>query len=143
MTSISDSIFFEIDEIDENVVILKFKKELDNMYLDATKEIKKYANSNDKSLLKIIKNKFPFLKNVKITKRIKKINSKEYVFQFLENPAYEKYNKNFTEEEKKIIYKYCVKKIRGTYKHAQSLKTGFCNLQIISEFLDKNTKRTL
>jgi hypothetical protein len=142
MTSISDNIFFELlDEniVDENVVMMKFKKTMYNMYSDANKYIKQYTDSNDKSLLKIIKNKFPFLKNLKITKRIKKIENKEYVYQFLENDAYEKYNENFTENEKKIIYKYCVKKIRGTFKHAQALKTGYCNLQIITGFSEENT----
>ena len=45
----------------------------------------------------------------------------------------------YTQSDRKIIIEYCIKKIRGLYKHAQSWKTGFCNRQIMTGFSEKNT----
>ena len=45
----------------------------------------------------------------------------------------------FSEDEINKIYKVCISKIRGLYKHAQALKTGFCNGQIINGFSEENT----
>jgi hypothetical protein len=37
------------------------------------------------------------------------------------------------------MYRYTIKKIKGIYKHAQALKTGYCNLKIIEGFTQPNT----
>lgn len=54
----------------------------------------------------------------------------------------------FTYEEKKLIIEYCVRKIRGIYKMAQSMKTGYCNSLIMNSISKRNitfaiTKNTL
>jgi aspartokinase len=83
--------------------------------------------------------KYPHLKNgPKLQKRSKKIAVKALVHEILGDPyIQEKYK--FSTEEKETIYKYCVKKIKGLYKHAQALKTGYCNLRIINGFSEPNT----
>ena len=46
---------------------------------------------------------------------------------------------NELEDEIKEIYKYVICKITGLYKHAQALKTGYCNREIINAFSEPNT----
>ena len=49
------------------------------------------------------------------------------------------FKEKFCQNEQLVIYDYCIKKIRGLYKHAQALKTGYCNLAIINSFSEPDT----
>ena len=122
----------EMDTINEFIVIVK------EFYGNVDKDFKRYLDdSTNKNLLKCIYEKYPHLKRGPgLSKRTKKIEAKALVYEILERPEYaDKFNR----DQKKIIYKYCAKKIKGIYKHAQALKTGYCNLQIINGFSEENT----
>lgn len=122
----------KMETINEFIVIVK------EFYGNVDKDFKRYLDdSTNKNLLKCIYEKYPHLKRGPgLSKRTKKIEAKALVYEILERPEYaDKFNR----DQKKIIYKYCAKKIKGIYKHAQALKTGYCNLQIINGFSEENT----
>lgn len=135
--------FDYIDDIDiEQEVIARFIKLVIQYYKDVDDDFKKYLeNPKNIGLLKTIYRKYPHLsRGPKLTKRTKRIETKALVTEIIESELYkddEQYN--FNRDEKKIIIKYCVKKIKGIFKHAQALKTGYCNLLIINGFSEQNT----
>jgi len=142
---VSDETIFDFQQVeleneDDDVDITqdkisKFINMLNKMYSDVEKDFKE-----NPTLLKTINEKYPHLKGrQRLTKRTKKIVAKVYVHEFLEKPEYSKYLEGFTRSDKKKLYRYCIKKIKGIYKHAQALKTGYCNLQIINGFSEENT----
>jgi hypothetical protein len=121
----------------ENRIISKFRDVVKKFYLDVDSDIRQYTNNPSKKFLECVKNKYSHLKRCKrITRRTKKIEAKAYIMEILERPEI---IEQFTQNERDIIYTYCVKKIKGIFKHAQSLKTGYCNLQIINGFSEINT----
>jgi len=138
--SITDIQPVELENEDDDVDITQDKIKnvvnlIKKLYSDVDNDFKENPN-----LLKNIIEKYPHLKGrQRLTKRTKKIVAKVYVHEFLEKPEYSKYLEGFTRTDKKKIYKYCIKKIKGIYKHAQALKTGYCNLQIINGFSEENT----
>uniref|UniRef100_A0A6C0EKC3 Uncharacterized protein n=1 Tax=viral metagenome TaxID=1070528 RepID=A0A6C0EKC3_9ZZZZ len=119
-------------------LITKFNGMKDKYYSLVEEEFKKYIQEpNNKSLLKCLYIKYPYLKRSKrLNKRSKIIKEKAFISELLEDPYF---STQFTKEEKDNIYRYCILKIRGLYKHAQALKTGYCNGQIINAFSEENT----
>ena len=110
------------------------------IYLDVEIDFKKYLDNPQKDILTIVHKKYPHLKRQRLSKRTQKIEAKACICEILEKPEYSKYIEGIVSiHEKTLIYKYCIKKIKGVYKHAQALKTGYCNLQIINSFSEKNT----
>ena len=104
---------------------------------------------NNKISIQVFKHKhkiFPIRNNTKI-ETINKYHCKvhEFINKDDNNPI-GKYV--FTDEEQKLIIEYCVRKIKGVYKMAQSMKTGYCNSLIMNSISKKNitfaiTKNTL
>jgi hypothetical protein len=129
----------ETEEDNLNKLVRNFINVLKKINSDIEKDFKQYLDNPNHSLLKAINEKYPHLKRQRLTKRTRKIEAKAYIHEILENPEYSKYLENFTRQDKKNIYRYCIKKIRGVYKHAQALKTGYCNLQIINGLSEEKT----
>lgn len=128
------------DNLDEQEILEKFFKFMEDFETKLEKDFEIYWQNKDPKYLRVLKEKYPHLK------RSKKITKKDdfkppYVKELLE--IYDMVDANniriFNNDERKIIYKYCINKIRGLFKHAQALKTGYCNLQIISGFSEPNT----
>ena len=127
------------DIIDEEIVdiIKKINTETAKLYKKVESEFKKYADDpNNKELLKCLKNKYYYLRRFTISKRTNITNCKAYIYELFE---INDFKDKFSEDEINKIYKICISKIRGLYKHAQALKTGFCNGQIINGFSEENT----
>ena len=129
----------ETEEDNHNELVRNFINVLKKINSDIEKDFKQYLDNPSNSLLKAINEKYPYLKRQRLTKRTRKIEAKAYIHEILENPEYSKYLENFTRQDKKNIYRYCIKKIRGVYKHAQALKTGYCNLKIINGLSEEKT----
>ena len=93
----------------------------------------------------MFKKKYPYLSRLRISKKTKIAECKAYLAElFLMNCDLDKLDSSFekyviTDSEKKIICEYCISKIIGLFKHAQALKTGFCNSKIINGFSEENT----
>ena len=118
-------------------IIKKFNRTIFKLYKQVETEFKEYTNeSNNKDLLKCLKRKYNYLSRFKISKRTKITDCKAYIYELL---LLKDFKDRFSVEEIKTIYEYCISKIRGLYKHAQALKTGFCNGQIINGFSEENT----
>lgn len=134
------SVELEHEDDDDDVDITKdklnkFINGLNKMYSDVDKDFKENPNC-----LKFINEKYPHLNGrQRLTKRTKKIVAKVCIHELLEKSEYSKYLEGFNRTDKRKLYKYCIKKIKGIYKHAQALKTGYCNLQIINGFSEGNT----
>jgi len=118
----------------EDRAIIKFRDEM-NCYLEqAMKDFKHYIENPSKNLHKCLLDKYPYWKrdSNRLTKRKKTILSKPFIHEILQ---FKRDNESvFTDEEKTMICKYNIKKLCGIYKHAQALKTGYCNLKIINGF---------
>ena len=129
--------------------IHKFSHLVHVYYSAVNDEFNEYKNDpGKKGLLNCLKIKYPYLKRGKIGKRSDITKIKASIQELLESdlrPLENKddkqlsINESFTDEDRMVIMKYCINKIRGLYKHAQALKTGFCNGQIINSFSEKNT----
>jgi len=121
----------------ENRIISKFVDIENKFYSDVRSDFLQYLNNPTKQFLECFKDKYPFLKRCKrITSRTKTLEAKAYIMEILNRPEN---NEQFSLRDKQIIYNSGIKKIKGIYKHAQALKTGYCNLQIINGFSEKNT----
>ena len=127
----------EILEPETIEIIKKFSKQTKKLYEQVENEFNEYINEPNekkkKELLKCLKKKYNYLTRFNLSKRTKITNCKAYVYELF---FLEEFKENFTENEIKEIKKYCISKIRGLYKHAQALKTGFCNGQIINQFFN-------
>jgi hypothetical protein len=119
-------------------LIEKFNKKRYEYYDICKTEFKKYQSEpNNKDLLRCLSKKYIHLRRMgRLTKRSKINNAQAYIYELLDSKFFKDV---FSQEEKYDIYEYCINKIRGLYKHAQALKTGFCNLQIITGFSEHNT----
>tara|TARA_B110000858_G_scaffold187631_1_gene232153 strand:+ start:1458 stop:3920 length:2463 start_codon:yes stop_codon:yes gene_type:complete len=123
----------------EKPVLQKFRQRIKEKTIEVQKEFEKI--NGDKEKLKIFKKKYPNL-----TRRCKKsrnyINKKSKKIHFypLLKEWFEILKDEFS-EDKKTIYEYVVKKIKGIYKHAQSCKTGLCNQRIL--FMMKSEEKTI
>tara|TARA_B110000483_G_scaffold89326_1_gene110289 strand:- start:4658 stop:7060 length:2403 start_codon:yes stop_codon:yes gene_type:complete len=117
-------------------LIRKFNEDVRNYYQQVKTDCDDFTNNKDISEpQKCLKNKYPWLRDLRFTKRSDISKFKTTVKDLLNDD----YFKNYKIPEKNIIYEYCIVKIRGLYKHAQALKTGFCNGQLITGFSEKNT----
>ena len=124
-------------EVFDPEVVKKFNKIVEQIYKQVEQEFKDYSNNPyDKDLLKCLKKKYNYLNRFNISKRTKITNCKAYIYEmFLLKHSGEV----LSESEKDMICRYCIDKIKGLYKHAQALKTGYCNSQIINGFSEENT----
>lgn len=127
--------------------IEKYQKYLCEYKKEVIEDFKNVKNK--KTPLQVFKNKhklFPIRNNTK-EETINNYHCK--VHEFLDKDDNNPIGKfKFTDEEKKLIIEYCVRKIRGIYKMAQSMKTGYCNSLIMNSISKKNitfaiTKNTL
>ena len=112
-------------------IVDKFNTKVKNYYDKVKEEFEKYKDKPD--LLQCLKKKHSFLKPYRISKKTKIEECKGHVHELFE----QEYFSEFSENDKQIIYEYSILKIRGLYKHAQALKTGFCNGQISENFIKR------
>jgi len=116
----------------EMVTIQRFRVRTEEFWFQVQEEFQKYRR--DPGLLKEFKKKYTNLrrqsKNL-INKKSKNITFTPYIFEWFEILPDE-----FTEEEQQEIINYVSEKIQGIYKHAQSIKTGICNFNILNH-IDK------
>ena len=112
-------------------IVNKFNTKVKNYYDKVKEEFEKYKDKPD--LLQCLKKKHSFLKPYRISKKTKIEECKGHVHELFE----QEYFSEFSENDKQIIYEYSILKIRGLYKHAQALKTGFCNGQISENFIKR------
>lgn len=125
-----------LEEQEECELIDEFNKKLEQFYKEVEDDFNSYKTNPMKSMLSSFKQKYPFMKNSrKIQKNTDISKIKGTICTILRN----RYFNSFTMNQKRHILNYCVKKIRGVYKHVQSKKTGYCNLQITSGILEDNT----
>lgn len=119
-------------------IMFRFEKTRNEFYLTVERHFNEYKDKPvDKGKLNLLKVKYPHLKRLKkLTKRTDISKCKAFIYELLNH---ELITDLFTEDEKRIINQYCIRKIRGLYKHAQAWKTGICNKQIIISFSEKNT----
>ena len=122
-------------EKEEELAINKYREILNEYKENSIKDFKDYVNNSTKKNLDIYKKKYPHIKK-KIGKNTKlktilqsHVNIYEFI-QFINKN--ESINANFSDDEMKLIFTYHINKIQGIYKHAQALKTGYCNLKIMN-----------
>ena len=121
---------------DKQELIRKFQEDVCNYYKQVKTDYIDFKNNKDISEpAKCIKRKYPWLGALRFTK-LSVISDYKSRIKDLFN---DNYFKHYNAIEKNIIYKYCIGKISGLYKHAQALKTGFCNRQLITGFSERNT----
>jgi hypothetical protein len=126
----------EINEEYKQELIIKFNEDVNNYYEQVKTDCNEYINNQDiQEPVKNIKNKYTWLSKLRFTKRS---NISDFKAQ-LQDILSDNYFKHYEIIDKQIIYEYCIVKIRGLFKHAQALKTGFCNGQLITGFSEKNT----
>ena len=121
---------------DKQELIRKFHQDVRDYYKQVKNDYDDFTNNKDISHpVKCIKQKYDYLRNLNFTKR-----SDISIFKATIQDLFDdNYFKDYKTIDKNIIYEYCIVKIRGLYKHAQALKTGFCNGQLITGFSEKNT----
>lgn len=133
MTHITEDSDFEL--------VCRFNSDISEYYKNVSQEFVERSNdANARNKLKILCEQHQYLKKYG---RLRKDTKKEKFNKYCANILYllnhiafkDKYNK----QEKEFLVEYCIKKIRGLYKHAQSWKTGFCNMQIMKGFSELNT----
>lgn len=154
-----------ISSIDK-ICVQRMNAAVDEYYKKSIDEFNEYKQVPDnKALLKILKSKYPQFKQIKSNTKIDKlvtaylkeiINSKIFKEDIFPR-HFDEYNLCYTAavqsafyiKQTNVYYKYCIDKICGVYKHAQALKTGFCNKQILNAYSEPNsisvciTKNTL
>jgi len=150
----TDSVISEYFDFENNFdidIINRFDTDRAKFYENQLKDFEIYKKNPLSSKLKEYKLKYPHIRK-KLGKNTKLHTIKFFTISTIEffkitdrRPSNEM---KYSEEEKKIIIKYLIKKIRGIYKHAQAFKTGICNIHIMNG-ISKNqltlaiTKNTL
>ena len=125
-----------LEEQEEYELIEDFNGKLELFYKKVHQDFNLYKTNPVKNMLSSFKNKYKFTKkSKKIRKDTDISNIKGRICTILRNPYFHSYTMN----QKRHILNYCIKKIRGVYKHTQSKKTGYCNLQIKTGILEHNT----
>ena len=126
----------EINDEYKQELIIKFNEDVRNYYEQVNTDYDNFKNNPDISNPeKMLKNKYPWLRHLHFTKRSNVRKFKALVKDMFNDD----YFKDYKQIEKNIIFRYGIRKNRGLYKHAQALKTGFCNGQLITGFSEKNT----
>lgn len=116
-------------------VLINFCEDVHKYYKQVKTDYDEFTNNpHITDPQKCIKVKYTWLGRLRFTKRSDISKFKAEVKDLLNDVYFEHYKKL-----ENIIYEYCIVKIRGLYKHAQALKTGFCNGQLITGFSEKNT----
>ena len=133
MILLSEELEFEL--VDRfNVKINDYYNDVYNKFIEYSKD------SCAREKLKILASKNPYLKKLgrlrKDTKRQKIQKLRAKLCELLNNTDI---SKKLNLEEKEFLYKYCIEKTRGLYKHAQAYKTGFCNQQIITGYSEEDS----
>lgn len=117
-------------------IIEKFHKDKYDYCQKVKRDYDSYNKNKDISdPVKSIKNKYPWLRDQHFTKR----SDISYYYPLVKDLFNDEYFKDYTRTDKKIIYEYIILKIRGLFKHAQALKTGLCNQQLITGFSEEKT----
>jgi hypothetical protein len=127
-------------ESGNNIIYREMLKNFHETYFKFHADKEKQLNSikGDNGLTKIFYKKYPFMKK-------KNTNCRSLIYNLFEYDEFKDYN---TSEFKSYLIEYCIKKIRGIYKHGQSAKTEIACEKIASD-LNKNimtiaiTKNTL
>lgn len=150
-----------ITELEEKCILAKTDQAISEYYTTSAREFKEYKNvPNNKGLLRCLKDKYPHFKRNHINARTNIDTVVANMCEIFESDSFKViFNRYFDECESNslafytkrinVFYKYCISKIRGVYKHAQALKTGFCNKQILNAYSEPNsisiciTKNTL
>lgn len=111
---------------------------VNTLYKNVENEFNRCLESepDNQDLLKCLKKKYTYLTRFKVSKRTKITKCKANISELF---LMSEIKDEFSNDEIKIIYRYIISKIRGLYKHAQALKTGFCNGQIINCISEENT----
>ena len=133
----------EVEEVEELEKLEKEEKLLKRFRCfieDFYNKLKNYYNelkqdgTCEKKIITMLKNKFPYLSRTKNRLHYKLKNNlindihPPYIYELLND--YDE-RKEFNQDEKKIIYKYCCNKITPIFKHAQAEKTAICNIKLI------------
>ncbi len=125
-----------LEEQEEYELIDNFNKKLDEFYKKVKEDFNLYKSEPSPVRLSSFKNKYKFTKKSKKIRKDTDISKiKGRIYTILKNS----YFCSYTIDQKRHILNYCIKKIRGVYKHTQSKKTGYCNLQIKTGISEHNT----
>lgn len=121
-----------------NEIINRFNLLLNQYYKDIENKFKEYKDKeNFQQYIKNLKSNHPYLKKLRTNSKIEFLrNLKAPIKELLDSVFFKD---KFCQNEELVIYDYCIKKLRGLYKHAQALKTGYCNLAIINSFSESDT----
>jgi hypothetical protein len=137
----------EISTFLENEIHIKIHNTIQDIHKNFRDDFKKaLTDPNSKSILKIIKKKYSFLKDRRLSLKTNPNKARGFIYRYLHHSEIKD---KFEESDIQTFYKWCIWKIKGIYKHAQSFKTGFCNGKILSHIDDFNfitmciTKNTL
>ena len=125
---------YELEMYEDDELLKIFNKKVEEFYNKVRDEFQEYKKNHNPSYLRSFKCKYPYLSGRKITKRTDITKFKSSVYNLLNHSFFKDFN-----SQVKIIIAYCIKKIRGVFKHAQAYKTGFINLQILTTISEKKT----
>lgn len=125
-----------MSELDDYDVVERFLVVVEQYYTNVKRDFVEYAANPSKEKKDALSQKYPHFNRTRITKRTKPDSTKAYIYEILTRTEC---NDMFDEDERKIIYSYCIKKIKGIYKHAQAWKTGYCNLLILNGLSEDRT----
>jgi hypothetical protein len=111
----------------------KFQKEVNAHYAASIEEFEDYKANPSKSKLSAYKLKYPHTTKKRLGKNTKIDHIKrsticvnDFICARDHHPE-----QKISDDDKTHILKYCLEKVKGIYKHAQALKTGYCNLLIM------------
>jgi hypothetical protein len=124
----------------------KFESEFYKKSSDSYIKIQNDSNSNNKQKqgkICMLKKSYPHLKRFKMSKNYRKRILKQRGLLISEILNNENLDHDFTTEEKKCIIRYTRRKVKAVYKHAQSKKTEFCNLKVMSVMSEPNSVSVL
>jgi hypothetical protein len=134
---------YDIEEtqLKQNELLDKFHSEKRHFWEGVENDMKSFKKNQSMERIHQLRMKYPFLKkkirkNMKISTIMKTNILLKDFFTILQR----KQNPPFTTDEETELYQYAISKVRGIFKHAQALKTGYCNSVIMSGY---NTPRSL
>ena len=128
----------DIDEEEQmernNQIIVEIGNKMRLWINKVSEEFKQYKNDpQDKSKLRCLKDKYPHLRRKGIKKSSNPNIQLPHVHEFFNH------NTDISIYDRNTFYHYASSKITGLYKHAQALKTGYCNKEIITGMSEPNT----